>query len=341
MKTVYLSYYKNFKCIAENCPDTCCAGWKVCIDDNSLNRYLSTTNKFGKRLKENIVYEDESHCFKLVKNRCAFLNDKNLCDIYSVLGKDALTKVCSSHPRFIENYGLINELTLSLSCPEACRLMLEETDGLYFLSEDNDEPLEPNDIDPKVFIFLKKARQIVFELITDKNADFLTRLSTIFDFCLKIQRSIRNKNYTLPTIDFVKPKLNKQKIDNVLNAFNGLEYSRNIIQDFLLKNKSTELLSFTEFIKNFSDIYIFENLLTVYVYRYFLTAVYDKKLMQKVRLITSSLIFIMLSLNTLKLENKLDSENIIKIISNFSREIFHNDENIKKITDKLKNNKII
>ena len=32
-------YYKEFSCIAGACPDTCCAGWQIVIDDKSLKKY--------------------------------------------------------------------------------------------------------------------------------------------------------------------------------------------------------------------------------------------------------------------------------------------------------------
>ena len=32
-------YYNRFKCIASECPDTCCAGWGIMIDRASLKKY--------------------------------------------------------------------------------------------------------------------------------------------------------------------------------------------------------------------------------------------------------------------------------------------------------------
>ena len=29
-------YYKEFKCVASECTDTCCAGWEINIDAHSL-----------------------------------------------------------------------------------------------------------------------------------------------------------------------------------------------------------------------------------------------------------------------------------------------------------------
>ena len=32
-------FYDKFVCTAGACPDTCCAGWQIVIDEDSLERY--------------------------------------------------------------------------------------------------------------------------------------------------------------------------------------------------------------------------------------------------------------------------------------------------------------
>lgn len=41
MKIVKPIYYKDFKCIAGACPDSCCQGWEVDADSDSLKYYAS------------------------------------------------------------------------------------------------------------------------------------------------------------------------------------------------------------------------------------------------------------------------------------------------------------
>ena len=36
MEYVYPDYYRQFTCIGGECPDTCCAGWEIVIDDKPL-----------------------------------------------------------------------------------------------------------------------------------------------------------------------------------------------------------------------------------------------------------------------------------------------------------------
>ena len=82
-------YYKQFRCIADKCPDTCCAGWQIMIDNRSLKKYSKVKGGFGNRLQNGIDWK--VHAFLQQGGRCEFLNEDNLCDIYKrVRGKHAL-----------------------------------------------------------------------------------------------------------------------------------------------------------------------------------------------------------------------------------------------------------
>lgn len=43
MKIRVPSYFKDFKCIASECEDTCCAGWEIVIDQETYNCYQNDT----------------------------------------------------------------------------------------------------------------------------------------------------------------------------------------------------------------------------------------------------------------------------------------------------------
>ena len=130
-------FYDQFTCTAGDCPDTCCAGWQIVIDEDSLERYGKEQGEFGKRLRNSIDWEEE--CFYQKNRRCAFLNDENLCDLYKALGPDALCDTCRLYPRHTEEYEGLRELSLSLSCPEAARIILSCQEPVRFLAEETDE----------------------------------------------------------------------------------------------------------------------------------------------------------------------------------------------------------
>ena len=122
-------FYDSFHCIGGKCPDNCCIGWELDIDDDTYEYYRSVKGPFGDRLRANMSgaeksSESESVSFRLqVDGRCPFLNAENLCDICLELGPDALCRICTDYPRYSFEWGDAIEKSLTLSCPEAGRLL--------------------------------------------------------------------------------------------------------------------------------------------------------------------------------------------------------------------------
>ena len=125
MKTFVPGYYKDFKCIADKCKNSCCIGWEIDIDDDTLGIYKKVEGAFGERLKKCISVGDES-CFILeAGERCPFLYANNLCDIYIELGEEKLCQICSDHPRFRNFFDSRIEMGLGLCCEAAADLILD------------------------------------------------------------------------------------------------------------------------------------------------------------------------------------------------------------------------
>ena len=51
MKIRVPNYFKDFKCIASKCEDTCCAGWGIVIDDEALEKYQKVLSLWDYQLK--------------------------------------------------------------------------------------------------------------------------------------------------------------------------------------------------------------------------------------------------------------------------------------------------
>lgn len=127
------SYYKDFKCIAQNCKHNCCIGWEIDIDNNTLEFYKTKDD-----LTDKISFEDTPH-FILDKNkRCPFLNSKNLCDIIINYGEGSLCQICSDHPRFINYYDTRTELGLGLTCEVAAKLILDNELSIVKIGDDEE-----------------------------------------------------------------------------------------------------------------------------------------------------------------------------------------------------------
>jgi len=135
-------YAEQFHCLAGNCPHSCCIGWEVVLDPDTVARYEAAEGELGEKLRASMQTDEEGDvCFPLRGGRCPFLDGENLCEIHRTLGQEATSITCREHPRFIEDYGPFREITFSASCPEANRLLLSSTAPLTFTEWEDDESL--------------------------------------------------------------------------------------------------------------------------------------------------------------------------------------------------------
>ena len=138
MKLRIPDFYDSFHCTGSDCPDNCCIGWELDIDDDTYEYYRSVKGPFGERLRASMSgveksSENGSVSFRLqVDGRCPFLNAENLCDICLELGPDALCRICTDYPRYSFEWGDAIEKSLTLSCPEAGRLLFLNDIPVHF-----------------------------------------------------------------------------------------------------------------------------------------------------------------------------------------------------------------
>lgn len=187
-------YYDEFQCIADKCPDTCCAGWQIVIDDDTLEKYETyvqeeTKDAFAQRLCNSIDWEEG--CFLQHGRRCAMLNEQNLCDLISAKGEGYLCDTCNRYPRHIEEFDGIREYSLSLSCPVAAEMMLKMRGQTDFLVEEDElsDPLEEEfeDFDFMLFTQLEDAREVIFHIIRNRELPLTERMAVLMDMARDMQ----------------------------------------------------------------------------------------------------------------------------------------------------------
>lgn len=133
-------YFSTFNCIAGDCTDSCCrAGWEITVDDYTYNACIS---KLGDYFAERVCKApDGDIIYKLdADGNCPFLNSDGLCELYIKTGE--MTEICQNYPRFYEEYDGFTEAGVSISCPEAQRLIfLANSDNYRFDGETSDDEL--------------------------------------------------------------------------------------------------------------------------------------------------------------------------------------------------------
>ena len=171
MKLFAPKYYRNFVCIADKCTHSCCVGWEIDVDENTLDKYATITHPYGDVIRSNIDNTDYPH-FKLLENdRCPHLDHCGLCKIIKNLGEDFLCDICREHPRFYNFTNRGKEVGLGLSCEEACRIILSSDDFDKF--DIIDEIQGQNEI-------------CDFDAITDRDYIFCILKNSSLSFCDKI-----------------------------------------------------------------------------------------------------------------------------------------------------------
>lgn len=117
MKTYAPNYYGKFHCIAGACRHSCCIGWDVYIDEETLCIYENMGGIMGERVRTHLREKEDGTCFEMCDGgRCPMLNERGLCNIILEKGEDFISEICREHPRFYNFFSDRTELGLGLSC---------------------------------------------------------------------------------------------------------------------------------------------------------------------------------------------------------------------------------
>ena len=320
-------YMTTFQCIAGDCRHSCCIGWEIDIDEDSLSRYKSTKGPFADLFSRYISEsEDGSACFLLQgeEERCPFLNERNLCDMILNLGEDSLCQICRDHPRFRNEIGSRTEMGLGLCCEEAARIILfsdhpfrfgkwKEGDNKENRIEDPDPLSGLSEEDDSFSRDLLLFRNELFTILNEPDIPFSSRLEKLCEKC----------QVPFPSIDF-------RDWGSFLMELERLDPSWD---KELIRLQNAPEISFSDEI--FSST-VPSALLSYFLFRHVPGALDDGLLMERVLFgIVSTLLLCMLFFIHRKEEGSLSSETQIELSRLFSSEIEYSDENLPLILDRI------
>lgn len=257
------SFYKDFKCIAGDCPDSCCQGWEVDADQDSLDYYSQLSGKIKNKIDSVLDFDEFGNTvFRLAdKKRCPFLNSKNLCDMHIAIGGEHTPYTCRMFPRFINDFGGTREMGISFSCPVAADMMFDLKEAMRFVNEVNELPPQLNEIDAQTYFYLSKARKKAFDIIQNRAIPINQRLITLLNFGLQLQKDLEPYEEGNEQIDFFDVFRNPELIN----------------PEWIYKIDHAEIKSVSNEIFN-------ENIASYFIFRYFLTAVNDYDILSKIKM---------------------------------------------------------
>ena len=314
MKIFAPDYYKNFKCTNSKCRHNCCIGWEIDIDDDSYEYYKSAEGSFGKRLRENIAYDDCPHFILGKDERCPFLNGDNLCDLITELGEEALCTICREHPRFYNELQDRVECGLGLCCEQACRLALIEEDFSLLAEEDGKEiPIPKNEEE------ILKSRERIFELMASKKISFEScpqELLDLFDLG------------SLP-MDSTSYAVELYKLERLDDKWTAL------LEELLCEERQNDEEDRAKYKEALGDLSSsFGRFFLYLIYRHYATAFDDRDAAARgLFALQSTLLLNDLSFIKWRKTGEISAEDLVELARLFSSEIEYSEENVDALFD--------
>lgn len=317
-------YYEKFRCLAGECPHTCCEKWEVVIDGETACRYFDVPAPLGDKLRAALRRdEDGDLCFPLDGGRCPFLDGENLCEIQKTLGKDATSVTCREHPRFTEDYGPFREVTLSASCPAANALLLGTEAPLVFLEQETAEPGEDGDA---WLTYLLPLRARLLDILGKRGVPLRRRLRDFLLLAWAAQAALEEEREAeLPALaeTWQAPGAGGTAADDRLLPY-GMRFLRTLE---ILDGDWPELLRQAETVSPAAPAEaLLERVAMYFAFRYLLKAVNDGDLLGRAKLC----VFAVLAVGRLAAVCGLP-----EALRRFSCELEHSDDNLDALLEAL------
>lgn len=366
-------YYEDFSCIGGACPDTCCSGWQIVIDESSLEKYRHQKDGFGNRLRNEIDWKEG--VFRQYNGDCCFLNEEHLCDIYAELGKEYLCQTCKTYPRYTEEYDGLREQFLCLSCPVVADMLLGRKKKTILCKTETEEAEEEWTEDFDFFLFdkLEESRTYLLAMLQKDTVDISLRQAVFLAFGHDFQRRIQNGQ--LFSVDAL---IEKYRGENTWHFFEKKkqQYSCDVKERFLVSQayfralgkleirqaawkrwlEKCEKILFSEgedayidskeeFLQFQSGIYdekrefaLYEEQIMVYfLLHYFCGAVYDEDVYSKVKLSVLSAFAIeeMIFAKWMITGGEMEKADWVALTYQYAREVEHSDKNLEQLEETL------
>ncbi len=170
------AYYKEFRCIADKCRHSCCIGWEIDVDADTLAHYDALGGEYASVIRQSIDRLDTPHFTLAAHDRCPHLDERGLCRIITAYGDRSLCEICREHPRFYHETPHGKEVGLGLACEEACRIVLCSDDFARMI------PAGQADGEPDADAFDATAlRERIYAVLCNATLPYPARLQSLYD----------------------------------------------------------------------------------------------------------------------------------------------------------------
>lgn len=338
MINTFPSYYKKFTCIADKCPDTCCAGWEIVVDPESLERYRNLKGEYADKINSLITVDaDGDSIFIPKEKRCPFLLESGLCEMHIELGEASLCRTCRQFPRHKTYFGARVETGISLSCPEAARLITESPDPITFESEEIHADILPTAIDPNRYFTLLEARKTAINILQNRNFSIEKRIIAFLEFSQSVHSLLRKKEF-----ENIRKTTESDFLSGSHFEFSQIR-AKNTLKKYFSDFKALEMLD-PEWLTALNEAenaeaqdcsgfeWEYEHMMIYFVFRYFMAAVFDGDLLTKAKFAAVSFIII----RRLQANNFSNKAARVRAMQKYSKEVEHSAQNMEYLYSAMK-----
>lgn len=186
MNFLTVDLYNDFQCVAGVCPDTCCAGWTINMDDETYRKMEENEEILGISVSDWIIKNSENRTVRLDHRRCPMLDEHNLCKVVSRLGPEYLSSTCAGYPRKQHQYGNIIEGYLAFSCPEVVAGLMDKRELQFdFTTDRNPDPEEPYPYE-QLYLYESAVRNVMVDIFQNSaELSLHTKVAFAFDILEK------------------------------------------------------------------------------------------------------------------------------------------------------------
>ncbi|MCI6553197.1 MAG: flagellin lysine-N-methylase [Lachnospiraceae bacterium] len=370
MNYLAVDLYHDFECIADACPNTCCAGWRITIDQATCKKMIEHQDALGVPASDWLIEQNGSTVAKLYNQRCAMLNEDNLCNVVLKLGPEYLSDTCKLYPRKCQQYGSVLELHLTASCPDVVAKLMDKEFVQFDFSEDTTPaPYYPY---TQLYLFESAVRSSIFDLLQGMpEVKLITRIFAAFHI---LDKAIQLYSNEQPDFDLLKPHIGSyfqreillsldERLHNIVNETKRYAFLQQL-QTVMCENVSNDrfgelimqsyryfqennlekyLSDITEFRANIQEYHAFYT--NYWVYRMFPDLLtipeYDASKEKMLYIAMEFCCIQILALASFVSNKKLDRDEYIYIISGISRLMEHNTSFRQQAIDKLRQNDLV
>lgn len=307
-------YYDLFSCSCGDCPNTCCRDWEIVVDPKHAEFYQTLGGVFGDALRSILAVDaDGDTILSLSGKKCPLLTTEGLCSLQKRHGESSLCDVCRNFPRYRYEFGASSELGLSISCPEVCKLLLEND---FSLTENlTNDPPSLNDIRADRYYTFFQGRRKAFQIALNRTFPAKARIAALLSFAERLERADSDPEPLLdvpftPSGGFPASKRDFSRLQEV---FLNMEFLREEDRLLFTCNRMFRPIPEEEC----------ERLLCYYIYKYFLQAAYDGKLLWRMEFAAASILMIFCACEDYSHSTLIDTA--VRI----SRETEHSEDNLR------------